>query len=128
MRVQITANPLRAELAVQLDIGEARDVAEVGARPETYTLAFSEDGKLQGYAVFEPADLDGYFVIYMARSMVKGLAGVVLKSLFGVSVTLGTPLRVHTTKLEAMARMMGADLSSMIKDADGLPMGVFDGV
>lgn len=128
MRVQLTANPLRGELALQLEIGEARDVAELGARPETFTLAFSEDGKLQGYAVFEPADADGFFVIYMARSMVKGLAGVVLKSLFGVAVTVGNPLRVHTTKLEAMARMMGADLKTMIKDADGLPMGVFDGV
>lgn len=127
MQIRITAGPIAVELAAQLPFEEAAQAVELGQRDDTFTLAFAEDGQLRGYAVFAPDDEAGFFVIYMARSLMKGLAKIVLTTLFGASTIAGQPMRVHTTKLEAMAGMMGAKFSDLIKDADGLPMGVFRG-
>lgn len=127
MQVRITALPISMELAAQLPADEAAQALELGQREDTFTFTFAEDAILRGYAVFAPDDEAGFFVIYMARSMMKGLAKTVLAMLFGAATVSGKPLRVHTTKLESMASMMGAKWSDLIRDADGLPMGVFRG-
>lgn len=127
MKISVTKAPLAADLAAQLPADEAAQVADLGAREDCLTLAYVDGGKLAGYAIFGHGD-DGFVVIYMARSMAKGLAAVVLQSVFGAAQVMGKPLRVHTERVRAMARMMGADLSSVFADADGIPMGGFHGV
>lgn len=126
MQVRITQNPMPAEMAAQLGAEEAGQVEELGARADTFTLIYGDGPKLQGYAIFGPQDEAGFFVVYMARSFLAGLAALTLRGFFGASaVAYGRPLRVHTSKLQAMARIMGADLAEMALDGDGVPMGVF---
>ena len=127
MKVTVTKSPLPADLAAQLPADEAAQVAELGARSDCLTLAYVDAGKLAGYAIFGH-DEGGFVVIYMARSMAQGLAAVALKAVFGAAQVMGKPLRVHTEKVRAMARMMGADLTAVLKDSDGIPMGAFHGV
>lgn len=125
MKMRFSSLPMAEEMAGQLEAVEAQQVKELGAREDTFTMTFSEGDALRGYAVFSPDDVAGYVVIYMARSMMKGLAQMVASSLFGAASLAGKPLRVHTTKLQGVAAMMGANLADLAADADGLPMGIF---
>jgi len=66
-------------------------------------------------------------MIYAARTFGGMMAEMALKAFFGAAQVLGKPLRVHTDKLHAFARIIGAEKYMAEIDADGKPQGVFYG-
>lgn len=125
MKVRITVKPMEAEQLAQIEDKKESDlVAEVSARDNTYTITICEGDKLQGYAVFG-SDAGGLTAVYAARSFVPVLGPMMMKTFLGVAQVTGAPIRVHTEKLKAMARTMGAKFAVAAVDADGIEHGVF---
>jgi hypothetical protein len=126
MNLQIAKGEFPSAMLAQIEAGEAALVVELMQRGEV-ALVVSEGGKLAGYAVFG-FDEGGMVTVYAARSFNSFLARAAMLGIFGAAQIIGAPVRVHTEKLRAMARMMGADKALAALDGDGLPMGVFHGV
>ena len=103
---------------------EALQLGEVSERSDTATIIVREGNSLVGYACFGFDD-DDMVTVYAARSVNSFLAKAAMKAFLGVSQIVGQPLRVHSEKVAAMGRMMGADFAMMARDMDGLPMGIF---
>lgn len=127
MELEITKGAFPSDDLAGLESGEAQLVSDVAERYDTVSLLIRSEKKLIGYAVmgFDNSDM---VTVYAARSVNSVLARVAMKAIFGAAQVIGAPLRVHTDKLRAMARMMGAGDAVACFDADGLPMGVFNGV
>jgi len=126
-RVTATRDGIPEQYRAQItDATELERIDHLTERSDVATLTIEDtkQGTLAAYA-FIGRDDSGMFTIYAARSWLTGLGAVAIAGLFGASKVISTPLRVHTEKLEAYARMMGADLSQVALDGDGVPMGVF---
>lgn len=108
----------------QLQADEMAAVTDLASRDDTATLIVTDGNRLMGYAVFGQDNAD-MVTIYAARSLDSFVARAALTGLFGAAQVLGQPLRVHTSKLRAMARFMGAGQAIAALDGDGVPMGVF---
>lgn len=126
MRLALHKGPMPAELAAQLPADEAAACAELAERGDMTLTVTEEDGQLAGYAVFG-MDQGDLLAVYKARAIRGFVTRAAMMGLFGAAQIAGTALRVHTDKVEAMARMMGAKVSFRARDGDGLPMGVFCG-
>lgn len=125
MKVRITANPMDAVNIAQISDTKERDlVAEVSAREGTFTITVCNGEKLLGYAVCGK-DQGDVLAVYAARSFVPVLGPKIMKSFLGAAQVSGTPIRVHTEKVQAMARAMGAGVAMEGIDAEGIPHGVF---
>lgn len=125
VRVWQTMKALPEALIAPLD--EADLLRTVSARDDTVSLVVSDgDDKLLAHAVVGP-DEDGMTTIYAARCLVKGPGTMFLRAIFGASEVLGRPLRVHTQRIDAFARAVGAETALEAVDGEGLPMGVFNG-
>lgn len=127
-RVVLTRDAMPAEYLEGLDADEKAHIIETGEFENTSTIYVVDLDKnsLFAYAVIGPDDV-GMFMIYAARTMGGLMAEIALRSFFGVAQVLGKPLRVHTDKMKAFARVIGAtDFEAMV-DGDGLPQGVFHG-
>ena len=125
MKARVTKEPFPADLLAQLNSDEADHVAACSARPDTFTI-FAQNGEnLIGYVVFGKEEGGDILVVYAARALVSGLGPMMMRQLLGVAEVLGQPLRVHTDKVRAMARIMGADVAIEARDVDGLLHGVF---
>jgi len=112
----------------QLEDGEAVLVLDVSARPDTRAI-YVEDGDtgaLVAYAIVGPHD-SGDFLVFAAHVFVNGIGKTMLAALFGASKILGKPMRVHSNKISAMARAIGAPEFAETLCGNGLPQGVFDG-
>ena len=127
-KVTASADVLPARFHGQLEADELALVCKVGARSDTATISIEDTdaGTLMAYAVIG-RDEGGMVTIYAARSWLTGLGAVAIKGLFGASKVMGAPMRVHTERLQAYARILGADIALDAFDADGLSMGVFHG-
>lgn len=127
-RVWAQKENLSAELLAGLAEAEAEHVRNVGDRDDTAALIVTEGqgGKLLAYAILG-MDEGGMVVIYAANTFLTGLGKMALQALLGASEVLGAPLRVHSEKVQAMARAMGASEALETLDAEGIPMGVFRG-
>lgn len=113
-----------AALLARLQGDEAATVAELCDRDDTRALIVRDGEKLVGYAVFG-LDRNDMLTVYAARSFTHWLAKAAMQAVFGAAQIMGAPVRVHTEKVRAMARMMGADDAIAGFDLDGVPMGVF---
>ena len=122
----VLARVFPARLAMQLPLSEGRAVGELLARGDTVLMLATDGDKLQGYACFG-LDADGMLTVYAARAMAGLSVKLAMQALFGAAQVIGAPVRVHTEKVKAMAKMMGAKLAFDGIDGDGLPMGVFYG-
>lgn len=118
-----------AEIAADIlaDLPERDLVCELMQRDDTRALIVTEAEKLLGYAVFGSDD-DGILTVYAARAISGLMARAAMVGMFGAAQIMGAPLRVHTERVAAMARMMGAGSFASAFDSDGIPMGVFGGV
>ncbi|NOR63025.1 MAG: hypothetical protein GQ535_11110 [Rhodobacteraceae bacterium] len=127
-RIVSTKGLMPEEFIDQLDIEEAAHYVDVAERDDTATLYVSdlETGKLQIYVVVG-VDQDGMYTAYAAHCFMKGMAKLAMRSVFGAARIMGKPLRVHSEKVAAMAKMFGAESFLECLDADGVPMGVFNG-
>lgn len=126
----MTANrgPFPADLMTAFNADEIALVNEVSARSDTASLIIQgDDGHLLAYAVIG-ADLGGMLTVYAARAFNSIVAKAAMMGLLGAASVMGKPVRVHTDRVQAMARMMGAEEALNCLDGDGLPMGVFYGV
>lgn len=126
MRPVLIEGQVSAKFLARLEADEAALVAEVSARQDTMTILLCDGDKTVGYAVFG-MDAHDIVTIYAARSINHLTTKVAMKAFFGVSQILGKAVRVHTEKLDGMARMMGATSFRAAIDSDGIPMGVFGG-
>ncbi len=124
IQARLTDQPIAPELLAQLDAPEAAGAGEVSARADTMSIIATDGGKLIGYAVIG-RDAGGIVAVYYARALVPVLGPMVMKQFFGAAAILGDPVRVHTERLEAMARAFGANVVIDGIDADGVPVGVF---
>lgn len=124
--MSVTRAPFPAEFMADMDSAEAELVAEVSARSDTMSLIVKQAGAMIGYAIFG-FDATEMVTIYAAKSKDSILAKAAMIGLFGAAQVVGKPLRVHTQKIRAMAKTMGAERAFACVDGDGLPMGVFDG-
>ena len=122
--VRLIDRALPADVLAHLDDDEASGAREVSARSDTYSVFAMQGEKLLGYAVFGK-DKGGLLSVYYARSLVPGLGPVMMRQFFGVAKIAGTPIRVHSEKVSAMARAFGAQIAIEATDADGVPVGVF---
>lgn len=127
MKMGICDGDFPAELLVQLATDEARLVQELTGRGDTVSLTVTDGARLVGYAVMGWDDAD-MVTVYAARSLNHFLARAAMMGIFGAAQIMGAPLRVHTEKLRAMARMLGAEKALAALDGDRVPMGVFDGL
>lgn len=127
VRASIEAMP-EALIATLPDEAERENVRKTSAYDTTATLTVIDTDKdeLMAYAVYGHDD-NNHLTIYAARCFLAGMGAIALKSLFGVSKVVGTPLRVHAEKVKTFARMMGAEEALDAIDGDGVPMGVFHG-
>jgi muconolactone delta-isomerase len=117
---------LAPDLAAQLEAQEAIEIGELSARGDCQVMTLIEGEKLAGYAVFG-LDRGDMLTVYMARATAGYIAKAAMMGLFGAAKIAKVPVRVHTQKVAAMARMMGAPSFLPAIDGDGLPMGVFYG-
>lgn len=125
MKVRVTAKAMDAvNIAQILDASENALVSEVSARDGTFTITVNNGEKLLGYAVCGK-DQGDVLAVYAARSFVPVLGPQIMKSFLGAAQVSSTPIRVHTDKVRAMARAMGAGVALEGIDADGIPHGVF---
>lgn len=108
----------------QIDAKEADLVRELMARDDTGALVISDAGQMLGYAVIG-VDLDEMVTVYAARAVKSMMAKAAMIGIFGAAQVFGKPVRVHTEKVRAMARMMGANIAVAADDMDGVPMGIF---
>lgn len=123
MRIELHAYVAPAELLQRLEGSEAAAVRDLVERGEKALLV--RDGeKLVGYAVFG-LDVTDMLTVYAARSFNHVMTGVAMRAVFGAAQIIGAPVRVHTEKVRAMARMMGAPDAIAGADIEGVPMGVF---
>lgn len=127
LTLSVTLDALGPDVLAALRPDEAELVAEVSARSDTAALILRQAGAVIGYAVFgrDAADM---VTVYAARCWNNMLARAAMAGIFGAAQVAGSPLRVHTEKLRAMARYLGAKEAIAAIDGDGLPMGIFDGV
>lgn len=123
-----TLNALPDEFIDTLEADEAELLREVTPREDTVTIYIVDldNNSLAGYVCF---GMDGsdMLTVYAAHSFIKGLGQMAFQGLFGVAKVVEKPLRVHTSKIRTFARAIGADEWLEAVDADGLPMGVFNG-
>lgn len=124
MKARLISTALPPEILAQLEAKEAEGAAAVSARSDTFSIIAQDGEKLLGYAVFGK-DEGGIVAVYYARSCVPIFGPMIMKQLFGAASILGVPVRVHTEKVGAMARVMGAKVAIEAVDADGIPQGVF---
>lgn len=127
-RVSSTNQAFPDRFKEQLGAEELALVEDVSSWDDTRTLLVEDmkTGTLAAYAVIGPAD-DGMLAIYAARSWFKGLAAHAIKGLFNGASILGKPMFVHTEKIAAYARILGAEHAFEAMDTDGVPLGVFAG-
>lgn len=125
MNLVLVNGQLDAAFLARLEPTEAATVAELSARDDTKSLLVADGEKVVAYAVFGFDDQE-IITVFAARAMNHFLAKCAMQAFFGAAQVLGTPLRVHTEKLRAMARMMGAESALATFDCDGVPMGVFN--
>ena len=124
MIARLIDKQLPPEVLAVLDPDEASGAAEVSARADTYSVYVQNGADLIGYAVFGK-DEGGIVAVYYARALVPVFGPMMMKQIFGAAAILGDPIRVHTEKVAAMARVMGAKVAIEATDVDGMPMGVF---
>lgn len=109
------------------DLEEFELVKKVSGYDDTMSVVVADaENNLLAYAVVGP-DEDGITTIYAARCLFGGAGAMMLKAIFGASQVLGAPMRVHTDRIHAFQRAIGADVAVECEDAEGLPMGVFHG-
>jgi len=125
-RVGVQLEPVPDTLVSDLEEEERGLILRTSARDDTATVLVTggDTGALLAYAVFGQDEGD-MLTIYAARCLVPGLGPMALKSFLGVAQITGTPMRVHTERVQAMARAIGATSAMDAIDGDGLPMGVF---
>lgn len=126
MKLQVLTGEFPETLLAGIEAGEAVLIRELMERGEVALVA--TDGEtLAGYAVFG-FDLDNMVTVYAARACNGFLAKAAMIGIFGASQIIGAPMRVHTEKLRAMAKMLGAQIAIPARDTDGVPMGIFGNV
>lgn len=124
MKLALHLGELPEALAAAITCDKERALAsELMGRGEAALVA-SDGDHVAAYAIFGQ-DADNMLTVYAARALRGFIAKAAMQGLFGAAQIAGVPVRVHTEKVRAMARMMGADLAVAAKDMDGLPMGVF---
>lgn len=126
-RVTMTRDAMPQKRLAELEGEEKALVERVSARDDTALLLVEDRDKdtLIAYAVIGKDD-GGMVTIYAARSLAGGaVTAMMLRGIFGASQVLGAPMRVHTDRVAAYARMIGAGEAWDAIDGDGLPMGVF---
>jgi len=127
MRVALTPATISEKFLAQLSGDELDCVAETSARPDTASIVVSDGETLLAYAVFGFDD-GGLVNIYAARADKMGFAGTaLLRSMFGAAQVLGKPLTVHSDKVRAMARAIGATDFEQSFNELGEKFGVFNG-
>ncbi|WP_444462088.1 hypothetical protein [Rhodobacter capsulatus] len=121
-RVQLANLPEAGDLAAFLEV-------EGG---EMFGLIVEDDAQnLQGYAVFalDNSEPERMLAIHFARVLqsVPQLARVVLQSLIGAAQIAGVPVRMHSDRVKALARMAGAAAFAETLDGLGEPAAVIYG-
>jgi len=128
-RIYQTANRWPAELLDRLaDDKERAHVAKVSAYPGTASVVVedADTGGLHSYAVFGPDD-NNMVAVYAAHVFGKGMGPAMFKQIFGASIVLGLPVRVHTERVHAFARAIGATDYFEAIDGAGKPQLVAHG-
>lgn len=111
------------QYAAKLTQEERELLATVTAYESTVTIYVldADHDELFAYGVFGQDDQDT-FTIYAANTYAPQVAKLALRSFLGAAQVMGKPLRVHTEKVAAMARLMGAENFTDGLDLDNLPM------
>lgn len=110
------------------DLGQFLEVE--GA--DMFGLVVEDEGQnLLGYAVFalDNSEPERMLAIHFARVLqsVPQLARVVLQSFIGAAQIAGVPVRMHSDRVKALARMAGAAAFAETLDSLGAPAAVIYG-
>ena len=122
---EIMTDAAPADLVAAVSPDEAAEINDALARPDVYGVVLFKPDNTPARAVVLGPDDGGVVMIYYARCFVPGLGPVMMKSVLGAAQVTGAPLRVATSKVEAMKKLIGAKLGIEAVDADGVPQGVF---
>lgn len=126
IRCELIGGAIPAEDLDTMPDQDRAHAAAMSARADTKTLLVRGAAGLDAYGVFG-IDAGGVVVIYAARAMRTGIGSMAFRAMFGAAHVTGHPIRVHSDKIRAMARMIGATEFAAAIDADGIRQGVFRG-